>query len=60
YSILKKDSELLKITKKLAVEIHDFAGDRNDLIEQIKAAGFEIKHRINNPNDCIILAERAA
>jgi len=59
YSILNKDSKLLQITKKLAVEIHDFAGKRNELIDLIKSSGFKVRHYIDNPNDCIILAEKA-
>lgn len=43
YDLLTADSPILRITKQLAAELHDFAGQPTQLIRQIEQAGFEVR-----------------
>lgn len=54
------DTSLLQITNQLAIEIHDFAGNRNELIEKLKQLGFNIGPIKDDPGGCIVLAKRSA
>ena len=52
------DTSLLEITKQLAIEIHDSAGDRNIFIDKLKELGFAIGPIKDDPGSCIVLAKR--
>lgn len=52
------DTSLLEITKQLAIEIHDHAGDRNEFVKKLKGLGFEIGPVKDDPGSCIVLAKR--
>jgi FkbM family methyltransferase len=53
------DTSLLQITKQLAIEIHDFAGDRNIFIKKLKEFGFLIGPIKDDFGGCILLAKRS-
>lgn len=53
-----ENTSLLQITKQLAVEIHDFAGDRNKFLERLKEMDFVIGPVKHDPDGCITLAKR--
>ena len=55
---LINDTSLLEITKQLAIEIHDSAGDRNIFIDKLKQLGFSIGPIKDDPGGCIVLAKR--
>lgn len=52
------DTSLLEITKQLAIEIHDHAGDRNEFVKKLKGLGFEIGPVKDDAGSCIVLAKR--
>ena len=52
------DTSLLEITKQLAIEIHDHAGDRKKFISKLTELGFQIGPVKSDPDGCIILAKR--
>jgi FkbM family methyltransferase len=52
------DSSLLEITKQLAIEIHNHAGDRKKFISKLKELGFQIGPVKSDPYGCILLAKR--
>lgn len=53
-----EDHSLLNITDQLAIEIHDFAGDRNKFISKLIELGFKIGPLKNDPGGCILLAKK--
>ncbi|MBK9099374.1 MAG: FkbM family methyltransferase [bacterium] len=52
------DTSLLEITKQLAIEIHDHAGDRKKFISRLQELGFEIGPIRNDKDGCILSARR--
>jgi len=58
FELLKQGSNLLKITEQIAIEIHDFAGDRNQLINLFKQEGFEILNIIDDTEYALCCARR--
>lgn len=53
-----QDTSLLQITNQLAIEIHDFAGDRNIFISKLKELGFTVGPIKDDGTSCILLAKR--
>ncbi|MHB9011050.1 MAG: FkbM family methyltransferase [Ignavibacteriaceae bacterium] len=53
-----KDTSLLQITDQLAIEIHDFAGNRTEFISKLKLLGFIIGPIKNDSESCILLAKK--
>lgn len=51
-----EDTSLLQITKQLAIEIHDHAGNRNEFINKLIELGFQIGPVKDDGNSCILLA----
>jgi len=60
FELLAPGSPLLARTQRLAVELHDFAGDRRSFQAGIEAAGFKILHVDQSPGSCILLAKRVS
>lgn len=58
FELLHPDSPILAITQQLAIEIHDFAGDRHALLSQLEQGGFVLRHVKHDPEGCIALAAR--
>ena len=58
FSLLNASSPLLAVTQQLAVEVHDFAGDRKQFLKMLEDCGFELVHVRHSPGDCIALAKR--
>ena len=52
------DTSLLEITKQLAIEIHDHAGNRNDFKEKLTELGFRIGPIKDDGDSCILLAKK--
>ena len=42
FGLLRGPSRILEMTRKIACEVHAFAGDPEELLEHVRAAGFEI------------------
>jgi len=42
FGLIDKPSRILEMTRKIACEVHAFAGDPEELLEHVRAAGFEI------------------
>jgi FkbM family methyltransferase len=58
FGLLKPGGKLLGMSRQLAVEVHDAAGDRNAFVEMLRAEGFEILGVRPSPGDCIVTARR--
>jgi len=58
FGLIENDAPLLKLTKQIAIEIHDFAGDRHKFINKLKELGFTIGPIKNDAGSCIALAKR--
>ena len=52
------DTSLLEITKQLAIEIHDHAGNRDGFIKKLIQLGFQVGPTKNDPGGCVLLAKR--
>ncbi len=52
------DTSLLAITKQLAIEIHDSAGDRNEFIKKLEELNFQISPIKDDGESCILLAKK--
>lgn len=50
FDLLGLESALLKMARKLAVEIHSFAGDVDKFIEMLRTQGFTIGHIQRDPD----------
>ena len=50
FGLLGPDSELLRMARQLAVEVHAFAGDVEAFIGMIEDSGFEIRHVKRDPD----------
>ena len=60
FELLTLDSPILAKTRQLAIEIHDFAGDRKSLREIIKLCGFTSGRVFSSAGSCILLAKRVS
>jgi len=49
---------LLEITDQLAIEVHDFAGDRKEFIKKLIELGFQIGPVKEDPGSCILIAKK--
>jgi FkbM family methyltransferase len=59
FAFLNEKSKLLAMTRKLAIEIHAFAGDVHEFIGNLKCRGFSILHIRRAPDgSCVLLAVR--
>lgn len=59
FGIFNSDSQLLRMTQKLAIEIHHFAGDVDAMIETFKKVGFEVAAIQRDPDGtATVLARR--
>lgn len=59
FGLLNKNSKLLSITQKLAIEIHAFAGDVNRFLRELEESGFIVICRDQaSDGSCTALAER--
>ena len=58
FELLTPGSPLLKAARQLAVEVHDFAGDRAGFIAMLKKEGFETRVHSADANGCIVQAKR--
>lgn len=58
YTLLTPGSRMLAITRQLAMELHDFAGDRNQFLDMLRQVGFEVVIYRESPGDCIVHAWR--
>jgi FkbM family methyltransferase len=58
FDLIKGDAELFRISDQVAVEVHDFGGDRNDFTNKLKKLGFIIGPIKYDPGSCIIQAKR--
>jgi FkbM family methyltransferase len=59
FELFRQIKGLFPIINKIAVEVHDFAGDRYGFRQMLVDGGFQIEKEIHNPHDCILLASRA-
>ena len=50
FGLLHRESALLRMTRKLAIEVHAFAGDVHPFIDMLKEVGFTIKHIQRDPD----------
>src|SRR5256885_26585 len=50
FGLLHRESALLRMTRKLAIEVHAFAGDVHAFIDMLKEVGFTIKHIQRDPD----------
>ncbi len=58
FELLHPDSPILAITQQLAIEVHDFAGDRHAFLAMLKQCGFTVVYVKHDPGGCIALAKR--
>ena len=58
FELLTPDSPLLAITQQLAIEVHDFAGDRYQFLDRLKDCGFELGPIQHASGACVALAKR--
>lgn len=54
------DSSIFAKASQLAVEVHDFSGDRKQFIEGLTKSGFNVLSVKHSPSSCIVLAARVA
>ena len=50
FGLLNPDSKLLKLTRKIAIEIHQFAGDVDGFIQMLVAQGFKLQYIQREPD----------
>ena len=60
FELLAPDSRLLAITRQLAIELHNPAGDPRQFMDMLRAAGFEVRVRRQGVLDCVVHARRRA
>jgi FkbM family methyltransferase len=59
FGLLHRESALLRMTKKLAIEVHAFAGDVQAFIHMLQEVGFAVKHIQRDPDgSATVLARR--
>ncbi len=58
FGLLNAESPILAMTDQLAIEIHDFAGDRYEFIHMLEACGFELAPVRHHDTSCIAQARR--
>jgi FkbM family methyltransferase len=59
FGLLHRESALLRMTKKLAIEVHAFAGDVQAFIHMLKEVGFTVRHIQRDPHgSATVLARR--
>ncbi|MBZ5524455.1 MAG: FkbM family methyltransferase [Acidobacteriia bacterium] len=58
FDLLRSDNPILSITQRIAVEVHDFAGEREEFIDGLTRQGFKILHCRPAPQCCVVLASR--
>jgi len=59
YALLTPGSRILQMTRKLAVEVHSFAGDVDKFVQMIVMSGFQVLHIQRVPDGTItLLAKR--
>lgn len=54
------ESSIFAKTSQVAVEVHDFSGDRKQFIERLADSGFKVLSVRHSPSSCIVLASRVA
>ena len=60
FELFAAESPLLEITRQLAVEVHDHAGDRHEFMSTLERRGFEVGQVTHHADDCIVNARRTA
>jgi FkbM family methyltransferase len=58
FELLTPSSPILAITRQIAIEVHDFAGDRHKFLAMLQQCGFEFGPVRHTSGDCIALAKR--
>jgi FkbM family methyltransferase len=59
FGLLHRESALLRMTRKLAIEVHAFAGDVQTFIHMLKDVGFTVRHIQRDPDGtATVLARR--
>jgi hypothetical protein len=59
FGLLHRESALLRMTRKLAIEVHAFAGDVQTFIHMLKEVGFTVRHIQRDPDGtATVLARR--
>ena len=59
FGLLHRESALLRMTRKLAIEVHAFAGDVQTFIHMLKEVGFTVRHVQRDPDGtATVLARR--
>ncbi len=58
FELLRSDSALLAQARQVAVEVHDFAGDRRAFARMLADAGFEVRVHKDDPQCCTLHARR--
>jgi FkbM family methyltransferase len=58
YSLLNPSGRILAMTRQLAMELHDFAGDRHAFLDMLRHQGMRVVVYRDNPRDCIVHAWR--
>lgn len=58
FELFRSDSALLARTRQLAVEVHDFAGDRHAFARLLADAGFEVRVHKDDPQCSTLHARR--
>jgi hypothetical protein len=59
FGFLHRESALLRMTRKLAIEVHAFAGDVHAFIHMLKEVGFTVRHIQRGPDGtATVLARR--
>jgi FkbM family methyltransferase len=58
FGLLTEDSPLLARTKQLAIELHDWGGDRPAFLEMLRRLGFDVRVVRESGEDCVALARR--
>jgi hypothetical protein len=60
YWLLDEDSRLLSLTRNIAIEIHSFAGDPDQFVAKLQAAGFEVRSNYRAPDGTrVVLAAKS-
>jgi FkbM family methyltransferase len=59
FDLLRRDSRLLQMTEKLAIEVHAFGGDVDAFVQLLRDQGFAVRLRKDaSDRSCVLLAAK--
>ena len=58
FELFASETLLLDISRQLAIEVHDHAGDRHEFTRMLERRGFEVGWIMHHSDSCIINARR--